>query len=146
MRPIFSLTNETTSKLPAGFAKIANRLLQITVKEIDREYEAISLAIIEPKIIRQLNKKYRKHDKITDVLSFILEPKPLLGEIVICLKQATKQAVRQHHSLTKELVILTIHGLVHLFGYDHIKFKDRKIMRPLEQKILYNYERTSHKK
>ena len=146
MRPIFSLTNETTSQLPAGFAKIANRLLQITVKEINREYEAISLVIIESKTIRYLNKKYRKHDKVTDVLSFILESKPVLGEIVICLRQASKQAARQQHSLTKELIILTIHGLVHLFGYDHIKLKDRKIMRPLEQKILHIYDRASHKK
>lgn len=137
----FSLTNRTTYKLPAGFVKTANRLLQISAKLAKQSYSDISLVLVEAAEIRQLNKAYRRHDKVTDVLSFILEPKPLVGEVVICLKQAEQQAKRHEHSLANELAVLMTHGFLHLFGYDHIKLKDRLVMRPLEQAVLKLYEK-----
>lgn len=140
----FSLTNTTQYPLPVGFAKTANQLLKITDRQVKQSYESISWLIVEAADIKQLNKHYRHHNKVTDVLSFILQADPLIGEIVISYQQAVKQAARRGHSLKQELIILTIHGLVHLFGYDHIKLKDRQVMRPLEHKILKIYEQSQH--
>ena len=69
-----------------------------------------------------MNRQYRKKDKPTDVLSFPLadELQPsLLGDVVISIETAARQAQRRHHSLREELQILLIHGILHLLGYDH---------------------------
>ena len=72
--------------------------------------------------IHVLNRQYRKKDKPTDVLSFPLADKVqpfLLGDVVISIETAARQAQRRHHSLREELQILLIHGILHLLGYDH---------------------------
>jgi probable rRNA maturation factor len=69
-----------------------------------------------------LNRQYRGKDKPTDVLSFPLadEWQPcLLGDVVISVETATRQARRRGHSLREELQTLLIHGILHLLGYDH---------------------------
>ena len=72
--------------------------------------------------IHTLNLQYRKKDKPTDVLSFPLadELQPqLLGDVVISVETAARQAQRRSHSLREELQTLLIHGILHLLGYDH---------------------------
>ena len=93
-----------------------------------------------------MNNKYRGIDKPTDVLSFSLQEgtvKPpevendkLLGDIIISVETAQKQADTLNHSMERELTVLLIHGLLHLIGYDHEEDKDYKIMREKESKIL----------
>lgn len=92
--------------------------------------------------MRKLNYQYRNIDKSTDVLSFALDsPFPVshsvLGDIVINLHQAKRQA--EEHGLTfyEEVAGLLIHGLLHLLGYDHEKNKyQAKKMRQLEIEVL----------
>ncbi len=76
-------------------------------------------------------------DKTTDVLSFPQDDRLLLGDIVINLQAAKRQAVEYGHSLSRELNRLLIHGLLHLLGYDHEKgrYADRK-MRKKEEELL----------
>jgi probable rRNA maturation factor len=72
--------------------------------------------------IRALNLQYRAKDKSTDVLSFPLadELQPhLLGDVVISVETAARQAQRRRHSLREEIQTLLIHGILHLLGYDH---------------------------
>ena len=75
--------------------------------------------------IRELNRQFRRKPYVTDVLSFAATPEkfelaqPNLGEIVISLEQASKQAKENHLSLSKEIKQLILHGLLHLSGYDH---------------------------
>jgi rRNA maturation RNase YbeY len=72
--------------------------------------------------IHSLNRRYRGKDKPTDVLSFPLTDElypELLGDVVISVDTATRQARRRGHSLREELQILLIHGILHLLGYDH---------------------------
>ena len=72
--------------------------------------------------IHTLNRQYRHKDKPTDVLSFPLadEVQPsLLGDVVISIETAARQARRRRHSLREEVQILLIHGILHLLGYDH---------------------------
>ena len=101
----------------------------------------LSLALVTDPTIHALNRQYRGKDKATDVLSFPLadEIQPsLLGDVVISLDTAARQAQRRHYSLPEELQILLIHGILHLLGYDHevsrseairMHRKEREVMR-----------------
>jgi probable rRNA maturation factor len=88
---------------------------------------AVTIKIAADDEVRNLNKKYRRQDCVTDVLSFALGEKLpggyYAGDILICWTQAEKQAVENGHSLQKELLLLMIHGLLHLHGLDHEKDK-----------------------
>ena len=65
-----------------------------------------------------------------------VESDKLLGDIIISLATAQRQAENLNHSMEKELTVLLIHGLLHLTGYDHEKDKDYKIMQEKESEIL----------
>ena len=113
--------------------------------KVDERTE-ISVLFTDDKFIRSLNNKYRGIDKPTDVLSFNLqegsvesleiESNDLLGDIIISVETAQRQANNLNHSMEKELTVLLIHGLLHLTGYDHEKDKDYKIMQEKESEIL----------
>jgi probable rRNA maturation factor len=80
----------------------------------------VNIAIVSDAKVRALNKRFRGIDKITDVLSFgEARPSPFLGEIVIAGGIARKQAKNLRHSLSTEVRVLALHGLLHLLGYDH---------------------------
>lgn len=85
----------------------------------------ITVAFVSPREIQTLNRKYRGKDKVTDVLSFSrihagkLSGEVDAGDIVLCLLQTRKQARERNISAKEEVMRLTIHGVLHLFGYDH---------------------------
>ena len=60
----------------------------------------------------------------------------VLGDVVISLETASRQAKRFRHSLNKETILLVIHGILHLLGYDHLKKKDKELMRKKKKEIL----------
>lgn len=97
--------------------------------------------------IRELNREYRGIDTATDVLSFALEEgeeltveggpdEILLGDIVISLETAARQADEFGHSLERELAYLTVHGMLHLVGHDHMDEEEKAAMRRQEEHIL----------
>jgi probable rRNA maturation factor len=121
-------------------------VLKISAKELnllDKEIE-ISMNLVGEDEIRELNNKYRKKDKVTDVLSFPIEEKPLeesgtwpLGDIFICLSFAKNEAKRENVSIDRKIAQLTVHGFLHLLGYDHERSdKDAEEMFELENRIL----------
>lgn len=88
----------------------------------------ISLSVVGERKIRELEKKYFKEDKVTDVLSFPLEegetmPEDFdginLGDIVICYPQAKRQALQWNRIMDEEIEFLACHGLLHLLGIHH---------------------------
>ena len=113
--------------------------------KVDEETE-ISVLFTDDKFIRTLNNKYRGINTPTDVLSFSLqegaikspevESDKLLGDIIISVETAQRQADNLNHSMEKELTVLLIHGLLHLTGYDHEKGQDYRVMREKESEIL----------
>jgi probable rRNA maturation factor len=132
------------TKLNQGKIKgIIKKVLQHL--KADEETE-ISVLFTNDKFIKTLNNKYRGIDKPTDVLSFSLqegvvkspeiESDKLLGDIIISVETAQRQADNLNHSMERELTVLLIHGLLHLTGYDHEKGTDYKIMREKENEIL----------
>ena len=105
--------------------------------------QEVSITFASDIFVRRLNKKYRGIDRPTDVLAFAMqegewtEIQPqLLGDVVISVDTAKRQALEMGHSLEKELAILLIHGILHLAGYDHIQEEDARKMRAMENTIL----------
>ena len=112
------------------------------LKALERSRAELSVALVGDKEMRPLNAKYRKNNKTTDVLSFpadhSMSSKPvLLGDVIISVEQARRQAKGRNHSLKSEIVTLLIHGILHLLGYDHERSPQQaKIMANLEVRLL----------
>ncbi len=105
--------------------------------------QEVSITLVSDRFIRQLNNKYRGIDQATDVLAFAMQEgefgtiqPQLLGDVVISVETAKIQAINMGHSLDKELIILLIHGILHLAGYDHTKKEDAIKMHAMEKTIL----------
>ena len=109
------------------------------------EEAEVSLVFVDDAYIRGLNQQYRGLDNPTDVLSFAMqegEPVPgeeeelLLGDVVISLQAAERQALEYGHSFRREAAFLTVHGVLHLLGYDHQAEEERLVMRKKEEDVL----------
>ena len=101
-----------------------------------RKAVPLSIAFVSEKEMRALNKTWRGKDKVTDVLSFGDVRNGDAGEIILSFEQAARQAKEMGHSTRDEIVFLLVHGVLHLYGYDHLKPTDAKKMFPLQTKIL----------
>lgn len=122
---------------------------RIVGEELGKPAE-VSLVFVDDARIRELNREYRKKDTPTDVLSFPLyefaapgelqgaeeDEVYLLGDVVISLDTAIRQAEEYGHSLHREVAFLFTHGLLHLLGYDHDDEEKRRVMREAEEKYL----------
>ena len=116
------------------------RILE-TLGETDCE---LSLLLTDDEEIQQLNRDYRDLDKATDVLSFPQDEDAvnetgaaLLGDVVISTETAARQAEDHHLSFNEELILLAIHGILHLLGYDHERSpEDAKIMQDKTQAVF----------
>lgn len=97
----------------------------------------LSLVVTTDAAIRDLNRDWRGKDKPTDVLSFPQEPSlGLLGDVVISLDTARRQAAERSAALSDELARLLAHGLLHLLGHDHENDADARRMAQAEVKLL----------
>ncbi|MGK2858200.1 MAG: rRNA maturation RNase YbeY [Thermoanaerobaculia bacterium] len=110
---------------------------------VARPVEEVSIALVDDTAMRRLNRGYRGRNKTTDVLTFAgidIDSAGVgdhsLGEIVISIPQARRQAREQRHSLATEIRYLLLHGLIHALGFDHET--DAGDMDKLETKIRAN--------
>ncbi|MDD5145997.1 MAG: rRNA maturation RNase YbeY [Candidatus Pacebacteria bacterium] len=114
------VNNLTRVKIDKNFLKkAAKKVLKSEKKNIE-----LSIVLVEEDEIHKLNKKYRKKDCPTDVLSFLYSNKS--GEIVICPKAVKENAKKFGSAFKKELTQVLIHGILHLLGYDHEAGKKEK--------------------
>lgn len=96
----------------------------------------VSIALVSDARMRALNRRYRRRDRPTDVLSFPVDGATgPLGDIVIATGVARRQAKDAGHSYQSELRVLALHGLLHLMGYDHHDPKDQGRMARLERSL-----------
>ncbi len=119
--------------------RVVKRALAAVAKELGvKERLQVSIAFVDKKTMKKLNKAYRGKDKITDVLSFALDEEGVLGELILSYEQAALQAKDMKHSTRNELIFLIVHGMLHLFGHDH--------MRPAEAKRMFAHQTAILKK
>jgi len=124
---------------PVKEAGLKRCICRILKAEGYADYD-LTLVLADSACLRRLNKRYRKMDKITDVISFAMLEGDLppvaqtnLGDIYISLPRTRKQARQYRVSFEEELKRLVIHGLLHLIGYDHIKPGQAAKMRKKEE-------------
>ena len=109
------VTGSAVPRLPRReIAAFARRVL----KHLDHDVDEVTIAFVDDRAMKRLNKQFRHKNKTTDVLTFPGEP-PYLGDIVISLDQARRQATDEKHSLATEVRYLILHGILHALGYDH---------------------------
>ena len=139
-----NITNSTNETIDEKLLyKVANYAL---------EYEKVSNAvlniiIVDNEYIHKINREYRGVDRETDVISFALEdddtfvklPIRVLGDIYISIDRVKSQALEYGHSETREISFLTVHGILHLLGYDHMNEEDEKKMFGLQNELLDGY-------
>lgn len=147
---ILEFTNETKQKIEKDlFEKLIQDSFKVLEKHIKgligKRNGGIDLVLVNDSAIQQLNKDYRKKNKPTDVISFayleVTEYKKekgdiIVGDIFISLDTAKKQAKEKGHSLKEELEFLFVHGLLHLFGFDHNTDEEEAEMEGWAKKIL----------
>lgn len=126
------ITNDqNVIKIPTGVRMLIRRCCNaVLVTEQFKGSAEISVTIVDDEQIHALNKQHRNIDRSTDVLSFPLgvdgvydinndTGAQMLGDIVISIEHAVKQAELYGHSLDREIAFLTVHSMLHLLGYDH---------------------------
>ena len=142
--------DQTSVKIPSGIRLLIRRCCHaVLISEGFTQNAEVSVSFVSNQEIKKLNKSYRQKDSVTDVLSFPLTSEDgrmeintetgavLLGDIVISIETAVKQANIYGHSLSREIGFLTVHSMLHLLGYDHETSPlDERIMREKEESVL----------
>nr|WP_325189797.1 rRNA maturation RNase YbeY [uncultured Selenomonas sp.] len=136
-------------EMPIGADDIAyvRRAVHVVGCRHDAEAAEVSVTLTDDAHIHELNRTYRGIDRATDVLSFALteseEPEILgapsgevLGDIIISVERAREQAMAYGHSYLRELSFLTVHGMLHLLGYDHMEEAERLEMEAEQRAIM----------
>ncbi|WP_062234884.1 rRNA maturation RNase YbeY [Fictibacillus sp. FJAT-27399] len=145
-------TDETEQISPAQIEELTNLLNQAAVMEDIPDETELSVTFVTNERIHEINKQYRNKDTPTDVISFAMEemgegeleitgdglPR-ILGDIIISAEIAKNQAEEYGHSFLRELGFLTVHGFLHLLGYDHLNEQEEKKMFSRQDEILNEY-------
>ena len=150
------------TKTVFGFDEIdlLNTLVKAAMGELGYPYEvSVSVSVVGEDEIRRLNREFREIDRVTDVLSFLmnefdeagvfdgdaftnsmtLDPETdelQLGDIVLCADAVRSQAEEYGHTEKREYAFLVVHSLLHLCGFDHMEDDDRLIMEEKQRLIL----------
>jgi probable rRNA maturation factor len=124
--------------------ELLEKAIRITLETHNKADTDLTLQITNDETIRQLNNAYRGVNEATDVLAFnqdFINPETnqlYLGDIIISIDRASIQALENSHTINKECALLTIHGTLHLLGYDHSNEQEKLAMWKIQDKILQN--------
>ena len=137
------LIQNNQDQYPVDTAQFQSQIGQVLEKLEETDCE-LSLLLTDDVEIQELNRTYRDLDKATDVLSFPQDEDAvnetgdtLLGDVVISVETAARQAEEHHLSFNEELILLTIHGILHLLGYDHERSpQEARIMQDKTQVVF----------
>lgn len=137
--------NEYKEEIPE--VKTLRKLINYACKYKKLKKVEFNVILVDNEYIHGLNKNYRGIDRPTDVITFALEDgceidlsKPrLLGDIYISIDKAKEQTIEYGHSFLREISFLTIHGFLHLLGYDHMTKEDEEVMFKEQEEILNGY-------
>lgn len=153
------IEEETQVVFSFDYKKLAEEVVEAAIEAEKFPYEAeVSLLLVSPETIQEINQEHRKIDNVTDVLSFPMvnyelagdftkleqeeenfnldTGEVLLGDIVLCVDKVKEQATNFGHSEKREYAFLILHSMLHLFGYDHMTKEEAIIMEEKQKKIL----------
>ncbi len=136
-----TVINETNENVDTT---LLNKVADYALRSEDVDNGVVNIIIVDNKKIRKINKEYRNIDRETDVISFALEdddtfielPIRVLGDIYISIDKVKSQASEYGHSEKREICFLTVHGILHLLGYDHMNKDDELVMFSKQDRIL----------
>lgn len=122
-------------------AKRLRRAVKAILTDAGISKGEVSIAIVDDAKMHELNRRYLDHDYPTDVLSFVLEEGEgrLDGQIVVSADYAAREAARYGWNADDELLLYTIHGALHLVGYDDLNPSGKQEMRQQELKYLAQF-------
>lgn len=143
---------DETNDLKEEFIQLTKNVLQLAGEheEVNDDAE-MSVTFVSNEEIKRINHEFRNKDEVTDVLSFpqeelgdgeieIVGDIPVhLGDVIISLDVAKKQAEEYDHSLEREIAFLAVHGFLHLIGYDHETIEEEKEMFGRQENILQEF-------
>jgi probable rRNA maturation factor len=141
---------DETNELQDGDIEMLEKLLNFAAEKENVEDDSeLSVTFVTNERIQEINREYRDKDRPTDVISFAMEELgegeiPLigadmprvLGDIIISTAKAREQAAEYRHPFSRELGFLTVHGFLHLLGYDHEIEEDEKKMFSRQKELL----------
>lgn len=138
------MANKVFVELTKKFEKVMKKRIAEKIKKRDG---GVDLVFVDDAKIQEMNLEYRKKDSPTDIISFayleVTEYEDwqesediIVGDIFISVETAKRQAKEHKHSLEKEMQILFVHGMLHLFGFDHKTDAEEKEMEGWAKKIL----------
>ncbi|MBL4694798.1 rRNA maturation RNase YbeY [Candidatus Gracilibacteria bacterium] len=139
-----AVANKVFVELSEKFEKVMKKRITEKIKKRNGE---VDLVFVSDKKMQEMNLEYRKKNSPTDIISFayleVTEYEDweesediIVGDIFISVETAKKQAKEQKHSLEKEMRILFVHGMLHLFGFDHQNDAQEKEMEKWAKKVL----------
>ncbi|TAN61585.1 rRNA maturation RNase YbeY [bacterium] len=119
-------------------SRLTTKIINFALEELGLKGSEVSVLITGDEGMRALNKKFRRIDKPTDVLSFPMDESGMLGDIAISVDKVVLQAKEFGVSFEEELARLLIHGLLHLIGYDHVKGGRQAAKMKAKEAVLLN--------
>lgn len=136
-----NVVNKTRSTIDLSLIRRITAQFLVKYKLTKQE---VSVVFVGDQRIKQLNKQYRKINKVTDVLSFREQdstmPEPdFLGEVIIDYQQIKRQAKKMKHSQRQELLYILVHGLLHLVGHDDKTKSQAEKMHQLTKRFLNSF-------
>jgi probable rRNA maturation factor len=138
--------NQVETNAPLYIVDLIRRAVETALQHENVEDASVSVTLLENPRIRQMNKKYLDHDHVTDVISFPLyeQGEQVVGDIYIGYEQAQDQAADAGVDLEEEIARLSIHGTLHVLGFDHPEEGDRtkSDMWQLQETILSKFSKT----
>jgi probable rRNA maturation factor len=131
---------EKENDLPTE-AQLTQWVKAALIQRTDHEEPELTIRIVDEAESQELNNDYRGKDKPTNVLSFPFEapahvPIPLLGDLIICKQVVEREAIEQGKTLTSHWAHMTVHGCLHLLGYDHIDNEEAEEMEAIERTVM----------
>lgn len=129
-------------RFPAVAAKRLRGRARHLLRVLGEGRSELSIALVDDEQMRELNAEWRGKRRATDVLAFPLREgedaahcRGLLGDVVIGVETARRQARARHSALDDELTRLLVHGLLHLLGFDHVRETEARTMRAEERRL-----------
>jgi probable rRNA maturation factor len=135
----------TNIEIADGIEKAISKSAEETLKLENIKDCEVSIVLMDDPEIQRLNAIYRKVDAPTDVLAFAMREGEdgdlnveILGDVVISIPTAERQANEFGHSLEAELSLLVTHGVLHLLGYDHAERDEADVMQEKQKEVVYS--------